>query len=452
MDSILVVEDKDSLREMLIDFLKKEGFEVRSAKDGKEAIEKLRDGRFSVMLLDLKIPKVNGMQVLKESSSEEVTTIIMTAYGTIETAVEAMKLGAFDFISKPVDLDHIILLIRRALEQKRIVRENILLKTEFADRFQPTEIISKSKSMVEVAALAQRVAASTSNVLILGESGTGKELFARSIHSISPRKDYPFVPINCAAIPKDLLENELFGSERGAFTGAVRKKIGKFEFADRGTVFLDEIGDLNLSLQAKILRVIQEKSFERLGGTKNINVDLRIIAASNKDLKAAIGKGNFRDDLYYRLSVFPILLPPLRERKEDIPLLASYFIQKYTKEIKKGPFELSDEAKKVLLSYDWPGNVRELENTVERAIILCDGRKILSKHIVILPVTPTPSISLSNIPKDNLRAAGRWGARVTESQVIKDALIEYRGNKTKVAKALNVSYKTLLEKIKEYKI
>ncbi len=452
MDSILVVEDKDSLREMLIDFLKKEGFEVGSAKDGKEAIEKLRDGRFSVMLLDLKIPKVNGMQVLKESSSEEVTTIIMTAYGTIETAVEAMKLGAFDFISKPVDLDHIILLIRRALEQKRIVRENILLKTEFADRFQPTEIISKSKSMVEVAALAQRVAASTSNVLILGESGTGKELFARSIHSISPRKDYPFVPINCAAIPKDLLENELFGSERGAFTGAVRKKIGKFEFADRGTVFLDEIGDLNLSLQAKILRVIQEKSFERLGGTKNINVDLRIIAASNKDLKAAIGKGNFRDDLYYRLSVFPILLPPLRERKEDIPLLASYFIQKYTKEIKKGPFELSDEAKKVLLSYDWPGNVRELENTVERAIILCDGRKILSKHIVILPVTPTPSISLSNIPKDNLRAAGRWGARVTESQVIKDALIEYRGNKTKVAKALNVSYKTLLEKIKEYKI
>lgn len=452
MDSILVVEDKDSLREMLIDFLKKEGFEVGSAKDGKEAIEKLRDGRFSVMLLDLKIPKVNGMQVLKESSSEEVTTIIMTAYGTIETAVEAMKLGAFDFISKPVDLDHIILLIRRALEQKRIVRENILLKTEFADRFQPTEIISKSKSMVEVAALAQRVAASTSNVLILGESGTGKELFARSIHSMSPRKDYPFVPINCAAIPKDLLENELFGSERGAFTGAVRKKIGKFEFADRGTVFLDEIGDLNLSLQAKILRVIQEKSFERLGGTKNINVDLRIIAASNKDLKAAIGKGNFRDDLYYRLSVFPILLPPLRERKEDIPLLASYFIQKYTKEIKKGPFELSDEAKKVLLSYDWPGNVRELENTIERAIILCDGRKILSKHIVILPVTPAPSISLSNIPKDNLRAAGRWGARVTESQVIKGALIEYRGNKTKVAKALKVSYKTLLEKIKEYKI
>jgi len=452
MDSILIVEDKDSLREMLIDFLKKEGFEVGSAKDGKEAIEKLRGGRFSVMLLDLKIPKVNGMQVLKESSSEEVTTIIMTAYGTIETAVEAMKLGAFDFISKPVDLDHIILLIRRALEQKRIVRENILLKTEFADRFQPTEIISKSKSMVEVAALAQRVAASTSNVLILGESGTGKELFARSIHSMSPRKDYPFVPINCAAIPKDLLENELFGSERGAFTGAVRKKIGKFEFADRGTVFLDEIGDLNLSLQAKILRVIQEKSFERLGGTKNINVDLRIIAASNKDLKAAIGKGNFRDDLYYRLSVFPILLPPLRERKEDIPLLASYFIQKYTKEIKKGPFELSDEAKKVLLSYDWPGNVRELENTIERAIILCDGRKILSKHIVISPVTPTPSISLSNIPKDNLRAAGRWGARVTESQVIKDALIEYRGNKTKVAKALKVSYKTLLEKIKEYKI
>lgn len=452
MDSILIVEDKDSLREMLIDFLKKEGFEVGSAKDGKEAIEKLRDGRFSVMLLDLKIPKVNGMQVLKESSSEEVTTIIMTAYGTIETAVEAMKLGAFDFISKPVDLDHIILLIRRALEQKRIVMENILLKTEFADRFQPTEIISKSKSMVEVAALAQRVAASTSNVLILGESGTGKELFARSIHSMSPRKDYPFVPINCAAIPKDLLENELFGSERGAFTGAVRKKIGKFEFADRGTVFLDEIGDLNLSLQAKILRVIQEKSFERLGGTKNINVDLRIIAASNKDLKAAIGKGNFRDDLYYRLSVFPILLPPLRERKEDIPLLASYFIQKYTKEIKKGPFELSDEAKKVLLSYDWPGNVRELENTIERAIILCDGRKILSKHIVISPVTPTPSISLSNIPKDNLRAAGRWGARVTESQVIKGALIEYRGNKTKVAKALKVSYKTLLEKIKEYKI
>jgi len=344
------------------------------------------------------------------------------------------------------------MLMKRALETQRLLTENILLKEEFASKIGFPRIIGKSQKITEVAQMVQKVAPTKTTVLLLGESGTGKELFARAIHHLSNRSEYPFVPINCAAIPKDLLESELFGHEKGSFTGADAKKLGKFGLADKGTIFLDEIGDMDLVLQSKLLRAIEEGEIERVGGIKTAKVDVRIVAASNKDLEKAVEEKNFREDLYYRLNVFPIRIATLRERKEDIPLLAEYFINKYCHEIKTSQKSISKEALDILKGYHWKGNVRELENTIERAIILCEGDTVYPDHIVLMQKSEPDSLKWSLPMEGTLEEVSREVLRRAETQRIVKALKDTRGNKTKAAEILSVSYKTLLTKIKEYGI
>jgi DNA-binding NtrC family response regulator len=451
MPSVLVIEDKDSMREMLSKSLEAEGYEVETARDGEGGVEKAREKKYDVVLADLKLPKMNGIQVLSslKDMDQDAAVILMTAYGTIETAVEAMKEGAFDFLTKPFDTDHLSVLIRRAMENRRLVAENVLLREELGHHLGYAEIIGKCEKMQEVSRLIQKVAPSDTNALLLGESGTGKELFARAIHSLSNRKTGPYVAINCAAIPRELLENELFGSERGAYTGAVARKMGKFEIAQGGTIFLDEVGDLDIALQAKLLRVLQDRTFERLGGTKTLTVDVRVIAASNADLKKSVEKSQFREDLFYRLSVFPITIPPLRERRDDIPDLADYFVKKYCAEMKKPKKRISHEAISLLDKYHWPGNVRELENTIERAIILCEGKKILPEHLAIRIPSPH-EIRLRE--GAGLKEVGQHAQAEAERALITRVLTQVRGNKRKAAQALKIDYTTLFEKIKRYSI
>jgi len=445
METILVIEDKESMAKMLKDTLEAEGYGVISANDGIEGIRHLKGSRIDLVLTDLKLPGKDGIEILRASKEENqlIPVIVMTAHGSIETAVTAMKVGAFDFITKPFDIDHLLMLIKRALETHRLLTENILLKEEFASKLGIPRIIGKSQKITDVAQMAQKVAATKTTVLLLGESGTGKELFARAIHNLSNRRPYPFVPINCAAIPRDLLESELFGHEKGSFTGAEAKKLGKFELADKGTIFLDEVGDMDLALQSKLLRAIEEGEVERVGSVKSLKVDVRIVAASNKDLEKAAEEKNFREDLFYRLNVFPIKIPPLRERREDVPLLAEYFINKYCSELKSPLKNISKEALDILMNYYWKGNVRELENTIERAIILCDGDTITPEHIV---VSSTRSVRMEGTLEDVAKEA----LRIAETECILRALKETEGNKSRAAKILKVSYKTLLTKIKEY--
>ncbi|MGB8657290.1 MAG: sigma-54 dependent transcriptional regulator [Candidatus Zixiibacteriota bacterium] len=451
MPSILVIEDKDSMREMLSKTLEAEGYEVETARDGEGGLEKAREKKYDLVLSDLKLPQIDGIEVLSslKQMDADVSVILMTAYGTIEKAVEAIKEGAFDFLTKPFDTDHLTVMIKRALENRRLVAENVLLRQELGHNLGYAEIIGKCEKMQEVSRLIQKVAPSDTTVLLLGESGTGKELFARAIHSLSARKTGPYVAINCAAIPRELLENELFGSEKGAYTGSVMRKMGKFEIAEGGTIFLDEVGDLDIALQAKLLRVLQDQTFERLGGTKTIRVDVRLIAASNADLKKAIEKKEFREDLFYRLSVFPITIPPLRDRREDIPELAEYFVGKYCAEMKKSKKTVSGEAMSLLDKYHWPGNVRELENTVERAIILCEGKKILPEHLAIRISTPN-EIRLRE--GAGLKEVGQYAQSEAERALIVRVLNQVRGNKRKAALALKIDYTTLFEKIKKYAI
>jgi len=451
MPSILVIDDKESMRGMLAETLASEGYEVDTVADGKSGIGKVREKKFDVVLTDLKLPEADGIAVLSELKGidPELAVIVMTAFGTIETAVEAMKLGAFDFLTKPFDTDRLSVLIKRALENRRLVAENTLLREELDQTLGISEIVGRSEKMLEVSRLIQKVASSDTTVLLLGESGTGKELFARAIHNLSPRKSRPYVAINCAAIPSELLENELFGSERGAFTGAVARKMGKFEIAEGGTVFLDEVGDMSPALQAKLLRVLQEKNFERLGGTKLISVNVRVIAASNVDLKEAIEKKTFREDLYYRFSVFPITIPPLRERTEDIPHLANHFIRKFCLEMKKPPKSLSQDAQNLLDRYHWPGNVRELENTIERAIILCEGKKISPDHLAIR-IPSTTEIRLRE--GAGLKEVGQYAQMEAERGMIVRVMSQTRGNKRKAADILKIDYTTLFEKIKKYNL
>ncbi len=453
METILIVEDKESMAQMLKETLDAEGYKTIIAEDGLEGIERLREDRVDLILTDLKLPKKDGMDIMRAAKDENplVPVIVMTAYGSVETAVLAMKEGAFDFITKPFDTDHLLVLIKRAIENQRLMTENMLLKEEFSSMLGLPRIIGKSEKIKEVAQKIQRVAPGKTTVLLLGESGTGKELFARAIHYLSPRRDYPFVPINCAAIPRELLESELFGHEKGSFTSAESKKFGKFELADKGTIFLDEVGDMDISLQAKLLRVIQEGEIERVGGLKTIKIDVRIVAASNKDLEKAVSERTFREDLYYRLSVFPVKIPPLRERSEDIPLLVEFFLNKYCIELKAQVKNISSEALDLFMGYPWKGNVRELENTIERAIILCDGKTITQEHISLSPL-PLESI-MRAVPMDGtLKDTAREALRIAETQRIKKALKETKGNKSRAAEMLHVSYKTILTKIKEYGI
>jgi putative PEP-CTERM system response regulator len=449
MPSILVIEDKDSMQKMLTATLESEGYEVEAASDGYSGIEKAREKRYDIILTDLKLPMMDGLGVLSEVKEIDPDTsiIMMTAYGTIETAVEAMRMGAYDFLTKPFDTDHLSVIIKRALENRRLMAENTLLSEELGHNLGFNNIIGVSDKIKEVSELVQKVTKSDTTVLFLGESGTGKELFARAIHHLSNRSKEPYVTINCASIPRELLENELFGSERGAFTGSVARKMGKFEIANGGSIFLDEVGDLDIALQAKLLRVLQEKTFERLGGNKVICVDVRIIAASNTDLKEAIAKKQFREDLYYRLSVFPITIPPLRERREDIAHLANYFVEKYCKEMNKKPKKFSRDALCLLDKYNWPGNVRELENTIERAIILCSGKTITPDHLAIR----IPSAAEIRLREGaGLKEVGAYAQAEAEKGLIKRVLTQTRGNKRKAAEILKVDYTTLFEKLKKY--
>jgi DNA-binding NtrC family response regulator len=455
---ILIVEDKDSLRTMLRHALERQGHAVLEARDQPEAVRMLQQNP-AVVLSDLRLPEGDGFGVLRASKEFDADTpvIVMTAYGSIEDAVAAMKQGALDFLAKPVDPDHLALLVARALEQRRMVTENLLLKEELAVRRGAPQLVGEDPSLRKVFAGLQRAASTDTTVLIEGESGTGKELFARSLHALSPRADAPFVAINCAAIPETLLETELFGHEKGAFTGAVARKPGKFEMAHRGTLFLDEIGDLPLSLQAKILRALEEKRFERVGGTASVQVDVRLVAATNRGLRAAVAARRFREDLFFRLSVFPITVPPLRDRPGDIPMLARYFVDRFCRDMKKKPIALSPSAVEDLVSYRWPGNVRELQNCIERAVILADEDAILPRHLNLSfkaiepqaePVNPLAELDFSG----SLSDATKRAVAVVERMKIEQVLKEADNVKGRAAELLQISYKALLAKLKEHRM
>jgi DNA-binding NtrC family response regulator len=454
MEKILVVEDKESMAKMLKETLEMEGYEIVVARDGAEGLRRIKDSKIDLVLTDLKLPKKDGLEVLKASKDKNplIPVIVMTAFGSVETAVNAMKLGAHDFITKPLDTDYLQLLIRRSLENQRLITENLLLKDVLSHQVGIPSIIGKSLNMVAVAENIQKVASTKTTVLLLGESGTGKELFAKAIHDLSQRKDHPFVPINCAAIPRELLEPELFGYEKGAFTGAGERKLGKLELADRGTVFLDEVGEMDMTLQSKLLRTLQEGEIDRVGGINQIKVDIRIIAASNKDLDAAVADSSFREDLFYRLSVFPIKIPPLRERKDDIPLLVEHFISKYSMEMNIPSKRISTDTMDILRGYSWKGNVRELENVIERAMILCDEETITKEHLRLTPAGFSEE-NIGNIALEGtLEEVARAALKIAEPRRIKKALEDTHGNKSRAAEILKVSYKTLLTKIKDYGI
>jgi DNA-binding NtrC family response regulator len=456
---VLLVEDKDSLRTMLRHALEAQGHAVLEARDEAEAVRHIREARPAVVLTDLKLPTGDGFGVLRAAKEldPELQVVVMTAYGSIQDAVLAMKEGAMDFLAKPVDPDHLILMVERAIAQRRMLTEYFLLKEELAERRGAPKIIGEDRQLRQVTQQLHRAAATDATVLLEGESGTGKELFARALHALSPRADGPFVAINCAAIPDTLLETELFGHEKGAFTGAAQRKPGRFELAHRGTLFLDEIGDLPLPLQAKILRALEEKCFERVGGTSSLHVDVRVVAATNRNLKARVAVRQFREDLYFRLSVFPISIPPLRERTDDVAILARHFVERFCRDLNK-KLLLSPAALDELCAYSWPGNVRELQNCIERAVILCDGDTIHPRHLNLsfrqvpaapdAPHDPWGEIDLSGTLMETLR-------RVTtevERRKLEQALKEAAGNKHRAAAALQVSYKTLMQKQKDYGI
>jgi DNA-binding NtrC family response regulator len=441
--------------DMLTQTLEAEGYQVIPAKDGAEGIRKLADGSIALVLTDLKLPKKDGFEVLKAVKEDNplLPVIVMTAFGTIETAVRAVKEGAFDFLTKPFDMDHLLVLIKRALDTTRVATENILLRSELSDKLGHPKIIGKSSQLQDISEKIQKVASTNATVLIQGESGTGKELFARAIHYLSPRKERPFLAINSAAIPHELLESELFGYERGAFTGADARKLGKLELADKGTVFLDEIGDMGLTLQAKLLRVLQEQVIERIGGSgRQIKIDVRIVTATNKDLHKAVDARLFREDLFYRLNVFPITIPPLRERRDDIPALAASFLNKYSAEVRKGPLTISDEAMDILMKAPWRGNVRELENVIERAVIYAEGGMIRACDLGISESSILDALA-EHVPMDGpLQEIAQAATRIAESRRIRQVLKQTAGNKTRAAEVLQVSYKTLLTKIKDYQL
>jgi DNA-binding NtrC family response regulator len=392
MEPLLLVEDKSELRAMLRRALERAGYAVDEAPDGAAAIQKVRARRYLMVLTDLKMPGASGLDVLREAKQADATipVLLLTAYGSVEEAVSAMKDGAFDFLQKPVDLDHLKLLVERATRQQELLRENLLLREEYASRYGFPRIVGEHASIRAVSQQIQKVAATDSTCLLLGESGTGKELFALAIHHLSPRREHPFVALNCAAIPEGLVENELFGHEKGAFTGAGARKVGKMDLAHRGSLFLDEIAELPLAIQAKLLRVLEEKRFERVGGTQSIDVDVRIVVATNRHLQKMAEEKLFREDLYFRISAVPITIPPLRERGNDVLLLAEHFLEKFSREFGKTGLKLSADAQDRLLHYHWPGNVRELQNTLERAVILADGSAIRAEVLQLPASKPDP--------------------------------------------------------------
>jgi DNA-binding NtrC family response regulator len=454
MPDILLVEDKESLRRVLRLTLEHAGYSVTEAADAREAINEVGRTPFKIVLTDLRMPNGSGLDVLRaaRAADGDLPVIVMTAYGSIDEAVQAMKDGAHDFLQKPVDSNHLLLLVERALEQSRLRTENILLREEWSKRYGFPRIIGESEAIKRSVAETQRVAQTEATVLLLGESGTGKELFARAVHHLSNRRDKPFVAINCAAIPETLIENELFGHERGAFTGASDRRLGKFELAAGGTVFLDEIGELPLAVQGKLLRAIEEKSVDRIGGRAPITVDVRVVAATNKDLRAAVDNGEFRGDLFFRLAVFPITIPPLRERGEDAVLLAGHFAAEIGRDLRGRPALLSEASAVAIRNHRWAGNVRELENAIERACILADATTLQPRDLGFIVDEKRDPKSFGFDISGTLSEAAERAAQLVERQKILDALTEQEGNKTRAAEALGVSYKTLLTKIKDYNL
>lgn len=454
METVLIVEDREGLAKMLSQALADAGYAPLWAKDGREGIATLQEKRIDIIVTDLKLPYKSGLDVLHAAKAHHAATpvIIMTAHGSFDLAVKAVKEGAFDFIAKPFEPDHLLLQIEKALEKQRLLTENLVLKETFSTQLAFPKIIGKSPIMLDILEQIRKVSQGRTTVLLLGESGTGKELFARAVHMLSPRKDNNLVTINCAAIPHDLLESELFGHEKGAFTGAGAKKIGKFELADKGTLFLDEIGDMDLGLQAKLLRVLEEDALMRVGGTSRIPIDVRVVAATNRGLPKLIAQKKFREDLYYRLNVFPLSIPSLRERTEDIPAIVEHFTDLYAREMKKETKSLSKEAMDLLLEHPWTGNVRELQNAIERATILSDRHQIQPEDLVLKTKSESPP-SIQDIPLEgSLHEVSEAASRIVESKMIKKVLRQTDGNKSRAAEILQVSYKTLLTKIKDYAI
>jgi len=448
---ILVADDEEVMRDVLSTLLSAESYKVDLAETGSQALEMIRDKDYSVILLDLMLPGIDGLQVLEEMKKAENSPIavVLTAFASIDRAVKATKLGAFDFITKPFKNDELLLAVKNALEHRQLMEENQRLKRSLRERFSFQNIIGKSTSMQQVFDLIAQVAPRRSTVLIQGESGTGKELVAKAIHASSGRVDAPFIAINCGNIPSDLLESELFGHVRGAYTGATSAKKGLFEAADGGTLFLDEVATISMEMQSKLLRVIQEREFRRLGGLENIKVDVRIIAATNIDLQTAVRQGTFRDDLYYRLNVIVIKIPPLRDRPEDVPLLSEHFIRKYREEGERSDLYLDPSALRVLMDYDWPGNVRELENVIERAVVLSSGNCISADLFPRNITIPPPDMPV-RFASDSTSLKERVSN--FEKAIIMAALEKTAWNQKKAAQLLSVNATTLSEKLKRFKI
>ncbi len=445
---MLVVEDEAFQREMLRDLLTREGHRVTEAESGAKALELLENSLFDLVLLDFRMPGMNGLELLRQIKriNPEIEVVTMTAYGTIETAVEAMKAGARDYLTKPIDFEELCILIERVAEHRTLVRENRMLRRELKAKGVSADAIRyHSRKMAELVNLAGRVAPSQATVLIRGETGTGKELFARLLHHLSPRAERPFVVVNCAAIPETLLESEFFGHEKGAFTGAVQRRIGRFEQADGGTLFLDEIGELTPAVQVKLLRFLQEREFERVGGERTLKADVRIISATHQDLEAGVKAGSFREDLFYRINVVTMVIPPLRERREDIPILIDHFVARFARENHKQIDGISREARDPLIRYDYPGNVRELENIMERAVVICRGSVVLRDD---LPFADAPCE-----PEVDPEAAGgslNEALAALERRMLQEALTQAAFNQSQAARLLGLNERMLRYKLRKY--
>jgi DNA-binding NtrC family response regulator len=467
MPHILVIDDDPSVRDILEDFLKLKGYEVTVTGDGESGVALLSERRFDLYLVDLVLPGMGGMEVLKNVTANNIhiPAIVITGFGAIETAVEAIKLGAFDYITKPFVLEELFLVVQRALDFSRLKQENLSLKRQLKQRYDFQGLIGTSPQMQKVYGLIKKIADTDATVLIEGESGTGKELIAKTIHFNSSRAQNPFIPFNCAAIPRDLLESELFGHERGAFTGAINTRIGRFERANGGTILLDEIGELHPSFQVKLLRVLQEREFERVGGSKTIKVDVRILAATNKNLEQETKAGHFREDLFYRLNVIPLHIPSLRERREDIPLLTDFFVNFFSRKRKRENIRIHPEILQLFMQYSWPGNVRELENLIERVVILSEDGVISSRDLpqrfqeligapLAAEAEPSP---LFNEPEREVLLPDQGLNMNTLVEGIEKSLIEQAvrkagGVKSKAAEMLGLKRTTLLEKMKKFEL
>jgi two-component system response regulator PilR (NtrC family) len=452
-DKILVADDEQSMREFLEIMLKKEGYKVSLASNGEEVAKLVENDLFDLVLLDIRMPKLDGITALKKikANTPETIVIMITAYASADTAIKAMKEGAYDYITKPFKVDEIKLIIRNALEKKNLQKENILLKQAVRDRFHFGNIIGQSPKMVALYDLLEKVSPTKTNILITGESGTGKELVAKAIHYNSPRKEKPFVTLNCGAIPESLIESELFGHMKGAFTDAIATKKGLFEVADEGTIFLDEISELPLLMQVKLLRVLQDKEFKRVGGTEDIRVDVRIMAATNKELEEAVKEKRFREDLFYRLNVIQIKLPPLRDRREDIQILANHFLKKYSQELSKNISNISPEALQILLNYEYPGNVRELQNIIERAVALESSPDLtahnLSSYLSEQPLLRKGAIDIE-IPNEGIDLEKM--VEDLERTLLLKALDRTKGIKKKAAELLHINFRSMRYRLEKY--